>query len=61
MSSKKICFVYFTYLILFAFATPLLSPPSQGDAEEKERPLNSREVVLIINRDSNDIRFMDIK
>lgn len=59
MSSKKICFVYFIHLILFA--TPLLSPPSQGDAEEKEKILNSREVVLIINRDSNDIRFMDIK
>lgn len=51
----------FIRFIPWVVAVALLCLSSPMRAEEKETPLNSREVVLIINRDSNDIRFMDMK
>lgn len=49
------------YFIHLTLAVAFLSLPSQVNAEEKEGPFNPREVVVIVNRDSNDIRFMDMK
>lgn len=57
MNPVKIAWIRFICLA-FAISLPLSSGTT---AEESKGPLNSREIVLIVNRDSNDIRWMDMR